>query len=670
MPFFKRTRVAVPTATEQVPGYRDLHRVGQGGFSVVYRAHQEEIGRDVALKILAVEFVDGRVLRQFLREVQLTAKLTGHPNVVTVLDSGLTASGRPYIAMDFYDRGSLRDRLRSEGPLPVREVLRIGVKIAAVLEAVHREGLLHRDVKPQNILVSRFGEPALSDFGTARLTAALDATSNTEALTPVHAAPEILQGQVPDAAADVYSLGSTLYQLLEGRPAFERPAEPGVAPLLLRVLTEPVPRMTRADVPDVVQAAVTRGMARDPRERYGSAGAFAEALQVVQAALGMAVTETPEDEGRVGAVGAAAVPAAAPPTVSAAVSAQGIGDPAGPGESDPAVAPGPVPLPLPTVVAAIATPIATTPTVTAAIATPAATNASPANAAAMTPTVAATTTSPAIAAPATTPTVAEAPPPTSTPLANAPSAPPLALPLPLPPPPPPPQTVAIAADPIDPPLAVTPWSSSETISDWKSALPPEPAAGARPSPATALAVNPTANQPLPPTLRLPWYAGRPRMLRAVVVGAGAVVAAGGVATAVALSGGSTSASANGPADSHTAVPSSTARSASTTGQASGPPAAPPTSIPPPSAVSAKTSTTTVALRWTLPAEGTQNPVMIVPSPNPGSVPVVSAGNGASSYHFDGLDPKIHYCFKVGIYVGHTTDGAAIFSWADPVCADG
>ncbi|NUP53498.1 MAG: protein kinase [Catenulispora sp.] len=607
MPFFKRTRVAVPTATEQVPGYRDLHRVGQGGFSVVYRAHQEEIGRDVALKILAVEFVDGRVLRQFLREVQLTAKLTGHPNVVTVLDSGLTASGRPYIAMDFHDRGSLRDRLRAEGPLPVREVLRVGVKIAAVLEAVHREGLLHRDVKPQNILVSRFGEPALSDFGTARLTAALDATSNTEALTPVHAAPEILQGQVPDAAADVYSLGSTLYQLLEGRPAFERPAEPGVAPLLLRVLTEPVPRMTRADVPDVVQDAITRAMARDPRERYGSAGAFAEALQGVQAALGMTVTETPEDEARVGAASATATTAMPPAD---------IGDLAVPGTVDPVAAPGPGTPPLPAIAA-------TPPTVTAAFAPPAAANTSPANAAPATPTVIAV--------------------------------------------PPPPQPASVAADPFDPPLAVTPWSSSETISDWKSALPPEPAAGARPSPATALAVTPTAAHPLPPTLRLPWYASRPRMLRAVVVSTGAVVAAGGVATAVALSGASTSASA----DSHTPSPNnSTTQPASATHQSSRTPAAPPTSIPPPSAVSAKTSTTTVALHWTLPPDGAQNPVMIVPSPNPGGVPMVSAGTGVSSYHFDGLDPKVHYCFKVGIYVGHSPDGAAVFSWADPVCADG
>ncbi len=200
----KRTKPSThDSAVETIPGYRDLQRVGRGGFSVVYRARQVELDRVVALKILAVEFVDSQVRRKFLREVQLTSKLTGHPNVVTVLDSGLTSSGRPYIAMEYFERGSLRDRLNAEGPMRVEDVLRVGVKIAAVLGAAHAEGILHRDVKPQNILISRFGEPTLTDFGTARLTAALEVTSRTEALTPFHAAPEVLQGQTPTPLCDI-----------------------------------------------------------------------------------------------------------------------------------------------------------------------------------------------------------------------------------------------------------------------------------------------------------------------------------------------------------------------------------------------------------------------------------------------------------------------------------
>lgn len=620
MAIFKRTRVAVPASLEQVPGYRDLHRIGQGGFSVVYRAHQEEIGRDVALKVLAVEFIDGRILRQFLREVQLTAKLTGHPNVVTVLDSGLTVSGRPYIAMDYYDRGSLRDRLRAEGPLPVREVLRVGVKIAAVLEAAHREGFLHRDVKPQNILLSRFGEPALGDFGTARLTAALDATSHTEALTPVHAAPEILQGRVPDARADLYSLGSTLFQLLDGRPAFERDAEPGIAPLLLRVLTEPVPRMTHAEVPDAVQAVVGRAMAREPGERFATGGEFAAALQAVQAELGLAVTETPEDAARgVGHGVAPVVPVATGPApvgpASAAADTPGeaTGRTTESGSGSPAGATSAPPI-------AVIPPSATT-----------SLGAAPALA----------TQVPGTHVPATQTLATQAP-----------------------------ATVeAATAPPADPPLAATPWSSSETVSDWKAALPPEVTAGAKPSPATVLAGIPSARAPLPRTLRLPWYESKPRVLRVVTVAAGTVIAMGGVAVALTLSGGSKAATAPktgySGSDSASAV---SATNAAPTSQTTAP--SQPASIPPPSALAAKTNAATVTLTWTLPAAGAQNPVVIVPSPNPGAQPLVPAGTGVSSYVFSGLNASVRYCFKVGIYTGHSSDGTAIFSWADPVCANG
>lgn len=601
MPIFKRTRVAAPAVLEQVTGYRDLHRIGQGGFSVVYRAHQEEIGRDVALKILAVEFIDGRILRQFLREVQLTAKLTGHPNVVTVLDSGLTGSGRPYIAMDFYDRGSLRDRLRAEGPLPVREVLRVGVKIAAALEAAHREGFLHRDVKPQNILMSRFGEPALGDFGTARLTAALDATSHTEALTPVHAAPEILQGHVPDARADLYSLGSTLFQLLEGRPAFEREAEPGIAPLLLRVLTEPVPRMTNPNVPDAVQAVIARSMAREPGDRYATGSEFVAALQAVQTELGLAVTEA-----------ASETSGSAQGLVAGAGTGSGTGSGAGTGTgSGTGTGTGPA---VPTVAVSVA---ASAPTAEAAVE-------------------------------ASAPTVEASGPPLTV-AAAVPAAPP---------------HQASATIDTDPPLAVTPWSSSETVTDWKSALPPEAANGAKPSPAAALAGLPSARAPLPRTLRLPWYESKPQALRAVTIAGGAVVAAGGVVAALVLSGSSKPATQRHVAD--------TAASGTTHASSNAPSSSPrqPGSIPAPSAVAAKTDAATVTVTWTLPQAGAQNPVMIVPSPDPGGQPMVSAGTGALSYVFRDLNPTVHYCFKVGIYAGSALDGSAIISWADPVCANG
>src|SRR5262249_30084513 len=157
-------------------------------------------------------------------------------------------------------------------------VLRIGVKVAGALGAAHQEGILHRDVKPQNILVSRYGEPALADFGTARLTATMDVSSRTEALTPFHAAPEILQGETPSPACDVYSLGSTLYQLVTGRPPYQA-EEGGIAALLLRVLREDPPPVVRSDVPVQVTEAIRQAMAKAPADRYPDAWAFAYALQ-------------------------------------------------------------------------------------------------------------------------------------------------------------------------------------------------------------------------------------------------------------------------------------------------------------------------------------------------------------------------------------------------------
>jgi serine/threonine protein kinase len=289
----RTTRIATaPTGTpEQVPGFHDLRRVGQGGFSVVYQARQAEFDRVVALKVLSVEFIDPQVRRRFLREVQMAGRLTGHPNVVTVLDSGLTAAGRPYIAMDFCERGSLKDRLLAEGPLPLPDVLRIGVKIAGALGAAHREGILHRDVKPQNILVSRYGEPALADFGTARLTAVFDASARAEALTPVHAAPEVLEGEQPAEAADIYSLGSTLYHLLAGRPAYHHDADTGIAPLLVRILSQDPPPITRSGVPPEVTTLIRRAMDREPQRRHPSTDALVADLQALQARLGLPLTE-------------------------------------------------------------------------------------------------------------------------------------------------------------------------------------------------------------------------------------------------------------------------------------------------------------------------------------------------------------------------------------------
>ncbi|KAB8185700.1 protein kinase [Nonomuraea phyllanthi] len=276
---------------EDAPGYRVLDQAGQGGFAVVYRAYQERLDRVVALKVLSVDRVDQRTMRRFQRELQLTGRLTGHPNVVTVFDTGVTSSGKPYIAMDFFEHGSLRDRVRKEGPLPVPEVLRAGVKLAGALAAVHEAGVLHGDIKPQNILISRYGEPAIADFGVARVVDSAEISATSQAFTPLHAAPEVLTGQPHSVSTDIYSLGSTLYHLLAGQPAFHNPTDPSIAPLMYRVLAIEPPAIRRSDVPPPVLETILRAMAKQPEQRYGSARELARRLQEVQAELGLSVTD-------------------------------------------------------------------------------------------------------------------------------------------------------------------------------------------------------------------------------------------------------------------------------------------------------------------------------------------------------------------------------------------
>jgi serine/threonine protein kinase len=288
---------------DDAPGYRILGQAGQGGFAIVYRARQELLDRVVALKVLSVDRVDQATMRRFQRELRLTSRLTGHPNVVTVFDTGFTRAGRPYIAMDFFEAGSLRERLEREGPFPVPDVLRIGVKMAGALAAVHAAGVLHGDLKPQNILVSRYGEPALADFGIARVVDSAEVSALGQAFTPMHAAPEVLNGKPHSAASDVYSLGSTLYQLLAGRPAFHLSADSSIASLILRVLSYDPPPITRTGVPAAVSQAIVRAMAKRPEDRYTGAVELAARFQQLQHELALPITDL---------VGAVPHPAPAP----------------------------------------------------------------------------------------------------------------------------------------------------------------------------------------------------------------------------------------------------------------------------------------------------------------------------------------------------------------------
>ena len=263
---------------ESVPGYRDLARIGHGGFSVVYRAVQESFERAVALKVLTVgpgEDARGR----FLREVRLAGRLSGHPHVVTVLDTGTTGSGRPYLAMDLYDGGSMKQRLVRSGPLSAPETALVGAKIAEALAAAHALGVLHRDVKPNNILISRFGEPALADFGVSCLLDSSSSASVLDVFSPQHAAPELMTRGTPSASCDVYALGSTLYELLTGQPPFGGDGR-DVRALMWQALTEPAPRPQCPDLPELADA-ILRALAKEPEDRFADAAEFARVLRAL-----------------------------------------------------------------------------------------------------------------------------------------------------------------------------------------------------------------------------------------------------------------------------------------------------------------------------------------------------------------------------------------------------
>jgi Tol biopolymer transport system component/predicted Ser/Thr protein kinase len=279
---------------EWLPGYQIGQVLGRGGFSVVYQARQSSLGRDVAVKVLTTDLASEGDRRRFEREREALARLSPHPNVVDVIDAGVTAERRPFVVMRLYPGGSLADRLARYGALPVQEAIDVITKVASALDAAHAIGVLHRDVKPQNVLLTETGEPVLADFGIAGIAEAdRDAScSSTTFFTMAHVAPEILEYHRYSVASDVYALASTTYQLLTGRSAFD-PADPRVGTL---ILDAPPPPITTPGVPPRVAHAVLAALAKDPAARPPSAGAFAAALSADRPSLIDAATTVPRSE--------------------------------------------------------------------------------------------------------------------------------------------------------------------------------------------------------------------------------------------------------------------------------------------------------------------------------------------------------------------------------------
>jgi tRNA A-37 threonylcarbamoyl transferase component Bud32 len=268
-----------PTGADDAPdGYEDLVRIDQGGFATVYRARDKRFDRTVALKVLRSDSLNDRQLRRFRAECLATGRVSSHPNIVTVYDAGTTRSHRPWLAMEYCSGGSLAQKVARQGPLPVAEVISIGARLCSALDAAHQAGILHRDVKPHNVLLTSYGEPALADFGIASVVIEDDTVTETAAYTVVHAAPEILEGRAGTSAADIYSLASTLYTLLAGAAPFAKEARTGLAPLVTRILRNDLPAIARPGVPPELERLLRRAMAAEPQDRPASAAELGVAL--------------------------------------------------------------------------------------------------------------------------------------------------------------------------------------------------------------------------------------------------------------------------------------------------------------------------------------------------------------------------------------------------------
>jgi eukaryotic-like serine/threonine-protein kinase len=253
--------------------------VGTGGMSTVFRAHDLQLDRRVAIKILHEHYAeDPEYLERFRREARLVARLS-HPNIVTVIDRG-DDGGRQYIVFEHVDGENLKELVLRSGRLPVRRALELALAIADGLSFAHDHGLVHRDVKPQNVLLNEEGEVKVTDFGIARSLHVEHGVTQTGTVlgTGEYLAPEQASGKPVSAATDVYSLGVVLWELLAGDVPFVGENFVAVA---LRHVNELPPdlRERRPDVSPRLAAAVDRALAKDPAQRFPSMAAFAKELR-------------------------------------------------------------------------------------------------------------------------------------------------------------------------------------------------------------------------------------------------------------------------------------------------------------------------------------------------------------------------------------------------------
>jgi eukaryotic-like serine/threonine-protein kinase len=261
--------------------YTLVEPLGSGGMAEVYLAHDEVLDRAVALKILRGQYADDEeFVERFRREAQSAAGLS-HPNIVSIYDRGRSEDGAYYIAMEYVPRGTLKDRISRDGALEPGMAAGVALQIADALQAAHESGVIHRDIKPQNVLITKTGDIKVTDFGIARATSSPLTATSAVLGTAGYMSPEQAMGEPVGQGSDLYSLGVVLYEMLTGDIPFR--AESPIAQAMMHVNERPrSPREVNPEVPEPLDALTLKLLAKDPEDRYPSATALANDLERIR----------------------------------------------------------------------------------------------------------------------------------------------------------------------------------------------------------------------------------------------------------------------------------------------------------------------------------------------------------------------------------------------------
>lgn len=280
----------------------------------VYRAHDKVLGRDVALKVLRQQYAeDEGFVQSFRREARSAAALS-HPNIVPIYDLGRSEDGAYYITMEYVSGGTLKERIVGRGPLGTRAAASVALQIAGALGAAHEHGTIHRDVKPQNVLVTETGDVKVADFGIARAVSAtiIAGASRTASIlgTANYISPEQAMGEEVGPRSDLYSLGIVLYEMLTGEVPYG--ADTPVATAMKHVSELPrAPREVDPEIPEVISALVAKLLAKKPEDRYRDAAELVEDLRRITDGVPPAFFDVAGSDGEKGADGGRAAVAAA-----------------------------------------------------------------------------------------------------------------------------------------------------------------------------------------------------------------------------------------------------------------------------------------------------------------------------------------------------------------------